>query len=198
MRFEPVFLDGARVRMEPLSMERHFEGLCEIGIDPDLWRWTTSIVRTRDDLRCYLETALSEQSEGRSLPFATVDKPSGRIAGCTRYGCIDRLNRRVEIGWTWVGSPFQRTHVNSEAKYLMFRHAFEALGCVRVELKTNVLNRRSRDAMLRIGCVEEGVLRKHAVRDDGVWRDTVYYSVLDDEWPGVKSRLEAMMERGAG
>ncbi len=179
-------------------MERHFEGLCEIGIDPDLWRWTTSIVRTRDDLRCYLETALSEQSEGRSLPFATVDKPSGRIAGCTRYGCIDRLNRRVEIGWTWVGSPFQRTHVNSEAKYLMFRHAFEALGCVRVELKTNVLNRRSRDAMLRIGCVEEGVLRKHAVRDDGVWRDTVYYSVLDDEWPGVKSRLEAMMERGAG
>ncbi len=196
MEIRPVTLDGSRVRMEPLDLERHFDGLCEIGLDPDLWRWTTAIVRTREDLRGYLETALVEQVEGRSLPFATVDKPTGRIAGCTRFASIDHHNRRVEIGWTWVGHPYQRTHVNTEAKYLMLRHAFETLGCVRVELKTNVLNRRSRDAMLRVGCVEEGVMRKHAVRDDGVWRDTIYYSVLDDEWPAVKSRLEVLLSGG--
>jgi len=190
-----VVLEGTHVRMEPLALERHFEGLCVIGLDSDLWRWTTNIVRTRDDLRRYLETAMREQAEGRALLFATLDAWLGQVGGCTRYGKIDPHNRRVEIGWTWVGRPFRRTHVNTEAKYLMFRHAFETLGCVRVELKTNVLNRRSRDAMLRIGCVEEGVFRKHAVNDDGVWRDTIYYSVLDTEWPAVKARLEEMMRR---
>ena len=193
MEIAPVTLDGARVRMEPLSLERHFEGLCEIGLEPELWRWTTNRVGSRDDLRRYLETALREQAEGRSLPFATVDKPGGRIAGSTRFGNIDRHNRRVEIGWTWVGRPYQRTHVNTEAKYLMLHHAFETLGCVRVELKTNVLNRRSRDAMLRIGCVEEGVFRRYQRNDDGTWRDTVFYSVLDSEWPQVKARLEGML-----
>lgn len=193
----PVTLDGVRVRMEPLSLERHFEGLCEIGFDPDLWRWTTNRVGTREDLRDYLETALREQAEGRSLPFATVDKPSARVAGCTRFGNIDRHNRRVEIGWTWVGRPYQRSHVNTEAKHLMLRHAFETLGCVRVELKTNVLNRRSRDAMLRIGCVEEGVFRRYQRNDDGTWRDTVIYRVLDSEWPAVKARLEGMLARSS-
>jgi RimJ/RimL family protein N-acetyltransferase len=191
----PVTLEGLRVRLEPLSLEHHFERLCEVGLDPELWRWTTSVLRTRDDLRGYLETALREQAEGRALPFATIDKAGGRVAGSTRYGNIDRANRRVEIGWTWLGRPFQRSHVNTEAKYLMLRHAFETLGCVRVELKTNVLNRRSRDAMLRIGCVEEGVMRKHLVNEDGSSRDSVYYSVLDDEWPAVKARLEGMMRR---
>ena len=193
----PVTLDGTRVRMEPLDLARHRDGLFEIGLDPDLWRWTQAIVRTPEDLERYLDEALREQAEGRSFPFATIDKASGRVAGCTRFSSIDRRNRRVEIGWTWVGRPFQRTHVNTEAKYLMMRHAFETLGCARAELKTNVLNRRSRDAMLRIGCVEEGVLRKHAVNDDGVWRDTIFYGVLDAEWPAVKARLEEMMRRGA-
>ena len=198
MRVAPVTLDGSRVRMEPLDLERHFEGLCEIGLESELWRWTTNVVRTRDDLKRYLDTALREQAEGRSLPFATMDKPSGRVAGCTRFGNIDRGNRRIEIGWTWVGRPYQRSHVNTEAKYLMLRHAFETLGCVRVELKTNVLNRRSRDAMLRIGCVEEGVFRRYQRNDDGTWRDTVFYSVIDGEWPAVKARLEGMMSREAG
>ena len=193
IRAAPVTLDGARVRMEPLSLERHLAGLCEIGLDPDLWRWTTNRVGTREELRVYLAAALREQAEGRSLPFATVDKPSGRIAGSTRFGNIDRHNRRVEIGWTWVGRSFQRSYVNTEAKYLMLRHAFETLGCVRVELKTNVLNRRSRDAMLRIGCVEEGVLRRYQRNEDGTWRDTVFYSVIDTEWPAVKQRLEGML-----
>jgi RimJ/RimL family protein N-acetyltransferase len=193
MDIAPVTLDGKRVRMEPLDLSRHFEGLCAIGLDTELWRWTQDEPRTPDELRAYLEFALGEQAAGRALPFATIDKPSGRIAGCTRFGSIERRNRRVEIGWTWVGRTFQRSYVNTEAKYLMMRHAFETLGCARVELKTNVLNEKSRNAMKRIGCVEEGVLRKHAVNVHGVWRDTIYYSVLDTEWPNVKARLEAMM-----
>jgi RimJ/RimL family protein N-acetyltransferase len=195
MQVEPITLEGRRVRLEPLDLAKHFEGLTAIGLDDDLWRWTISHPKSPDDLRGYLETALREQEQGRSLPFTTIDKGSGRIAGCTRFGSIDASIRKVEIGWTWVGRPFQRSHVNTEAKYLMMRHAFEVWGCVRVELKTNVLNRRSRDAMLRIGCVEEGVLRNLGISDAGVPRDTVYYSVIDREWPAVKAKLEAMMDR---
>jgi RimJ/RimL family protein N-acetyltransferase len=195
MKVEPVVLAGRRVRMEPLDLGRHFEGLLAIGLDPDLWQWTLNQPETEADLREYLETALEEQAQGRSLPFTTFDVANGRVAGCTRFGNIDVRNRKVEIGWTWVGRPFQRSHVNTEAKYLMMRHAFEHWGCVRVELKTNVLNRRSRNAMLRIGCVEEGILRKMGISDAGVPRDTIYYSVVDDEWPAVKARLEGMMAR---
>ena len=191
----PVVLEGRRVRMEPLSLGMHWEGLLAIGTDPDLWKWTLSVCETPEALRAYLETALREQSEGRSLPFATRDLVTGRIAGCTRFGNIDLHDRHVEIGWTWVGRPFQRSHVNTEAKYLMLRHAFETVGCVRVELKTNALNTRSRNAMLRIGCKEEGTFRKHAVSERGVWRDTAWFSILDDEWPAVKARLEEMMQR---
>jgi RimJ/RimL family protein N-acetyltransferase len=194
-KVEPVTLTGRRVRLEPLNLDRHFEGLVAIGLDDDLWRWTLNHPRTPDALRGYLETALTEQAQGRAVPFATFDQVSGQIAGCTRFGNIEPSHRKVEIGWTWVGRPFQRSHVNTEAKFLMMRHAFETWGCLRVELKTNVLNRRSRDAMLRIGCVEEGVLRKHMIDDAGGRRDTVYYSVLDDEWPAVKARLEGMMAR---
>jgi RimJ/RimL family protein N-acetyltransferase len=190
---QPVTLEGRRVRMEPLSLERHWEGLLAIGLEPDLWRWTLSRCERPEQLRAYLETALREQREGRSLPFATRDLVSGQVAGCTRFGTIDLHNRRVEIGWTWVGRPFRRSHVNTEAKYLMLRHAFETVGCVRVELKTNALNTPSRNAMLRIGCKEEGTHRKHAVSDWGVWRDTTYFSILDTEWPAVKARLERMM-----
>jgi N-acetyltransferase len=188
----PVTLEGVRVRMEPLDLSRHFHGLRAIGLDPDLWKWTLNACGTEAELRDYLDTALREQAEGRSMPFATIDRASGQVAGCTRFGNIERTHRKVEIGWTWVGRPFQRSHVNTAAKYLMLSHAFEIWACVRVELKTNVLNRRSRDAMLRIGCVEEGVLRNHMISDRGVPRDTVYYSILDREWPAVKERLEAM------
>jgi RimJ/RimL family protein N-acetyltransferase len=197
MQVEPVTLEGRRVRLEPLSIGLHRPGLVKVMLDAELWRWTLAQIETEADLDRYLATALREQAEERSLPFVTIDGESGRIAGSTRYGNIDRTHRRVEIGWTTVGLEFQRSHVNTEAKYLMMRHAFETLGCVRVELKTNVLNDKSRNAMKRIGCVEEGVLRRHAVNDDGVWRDTIYYSVLEDEWPAVKRRLEGFMERGA-
>jgi len=192
MNVAPVTLRGHRVRMEPLDLAKHFEGLCDIGLDPELWRWTINACATPDQLRDYLETALAEQREGRSLPFATMDVASGRVAGCTRFGNIEPRHRKAEIGWTWVGRDFQRSHVNTEAKLLMLTHAFETWGCVRVELKTNVLNRKSRDAMLRIGCVEEGILRQNMINDSGTLRDTVYYSILDREWPAVKQRLESM------
>jgi RimJ/RimL family protein N-acetyltransferase len=195
MRVAPVTLEGRRVRMEPLDLGRHWDGLLAIGLDPDLWKWTINRPETAAELRGYLETALEEQRQGRSLPFATVDRVSGRVAGCTRFGNIEPRHRKTEIGWTWVGREFQRSHVNTEAKFLMMSHAFETWGVVRLELKTNLLNRKSRDAMLRIGCVEEGVLRKHMISDAGVRRDTVYYSVLDDEWPQVKARLESLMAR---
>ena len=185
MDVQPVTLDGVRVRMEPLDLARHWEGLLAIGLDPDLWRWTLNQPQTAVELREYLETALREQEDGKSLPFATVDKASGRVAGCTRFGNIDRRHRHVEIGWTWVGRDFRRSHVNTEAKYLMLRHAFETLGCMRVEFKTNVLNAPSRNAMLRIGCKEEGVFRKHMIGETGVIRDTIYLSIIDVEWPGV-------------
>ncbi|HEV8129546.1 MAG TPA: GNAT family protein [Candidatus Eisenbacteria bacterium] len=190
----PVTLEGQRVRMEPLSLERHFDGLLAIGTDPELWKWTLGVVETADDLRRYLGEALREQSEGRSLPFATIDRATGTIVGCTRFGNIEPRHRKAEIGWTWVGRAYQRTYVNTEAKYLMLRHAFETWDCIRVELKTNVLNRRSRDAMLRIGATEEGILRSHAISDRGTVRDTVYYSILASEWPAVRERLLTMMK----
>jgi len=191
----PVTLEGQRVRMEPLDLARHWGGLCAIGLDSELWRWTINACATPDQLREYLEVALAEQRESRSLPFATVDVASGRVAGCTRFANIETRHRKAEIGWTWVGRDFQRSHVNTEAKLLMLTHAFETWGCVRVELKTNALNRKSRDAMLRIGCVEEGILRQNMINDSGTLRDTVYYSILDREWPAVKQRLESMRAR---
>jgi len=194
--FTPEVLEGRRVRMEPLDLDQHFDGLLAIALDPDIWRWTMNQLTSRSELSDYLDTALREQREGRSVPFATRDLVTGRLAGCTRFANIDARNRRVEIGWTWIGVPFRRSHVNTEAKYLMFRHAFERWSCVRVELKANAANERSRRAMERIGCVHEGVLRKHMLRDNGEWRDSAYYSVLDSEWPGVKVRLEEMMRRG--
>src|SRR5258706_7410693 len=195
MVIRPVTLTGTRVRMEPLDFERHFNGLLEIGLDPDLWKWTLGVCSTRQELREYLEEALRQQGEGSVLPFATVGIDSKKILGCTRFGNIEPKHRRVEIGWTWVGKPYQRTHVNTEAKYLMLRHAFETWGCRRVELKTNVLNKKSRDAMLRIGAKEEGILRKHAISDRGVSRDTIYYSIIDDEWSAVNAKLEGMIAR---
>jgi RimJ/RimL family protein N-acetyltransferase len=141
----------------------------------------------------YIQTALEEQSRGVSLPFALIEKTSGRAIGSTRYGNIDRAHHRVEIGWTWVAPPWQRTGVNTEAKYLLLRHAFETLGCIRVELKTDSLNERSRNAILRIGAREEGTFRNHMITSSGRIRHTVYFSILDSEWLGVKSGLQSRM-----
>ncbi|MGH2567063.1 MAG: GNAT family N-acetyltransferase [Bacteroidota bacterium] len=185
----PLTLEGAIVCLEPLSISHH-QALCEVGLDPELWKVTIARVRTSEEMRAYIETALKTQAEGSTLPFVIIERSLGRIIGSTRYLNIDRLNRKLEIGNTWVAKPWQRTTVNTEAKYLLLRHAFETLGCYRVEFKTDVLNEQSRNALLRIGAKEEGILRKHSVTQAGRVRDTVYYSILDTEWPGVKKRLE--------
>ncbi len=189
MDIVPVTLEGQSVRMEPMA-ESHLDGLCAAGLDPALWRWSMDPMRDREDMAKYLATALADRARGVSLPFATVARSSGQVIGSTRFGNIDRGNRRVEIGWTWLGRAWQRTAANSEAKYLMLRHAFEVWGCLRVELKTDVLNQQSRNAMLRLGAKEEGILRSHMLSWEGRRRDSVYYSILDTEWPEVKGRLE--------
>jgi N-acetyltransferase len=194
MIVEPLTLEGRYIRLEPLRADHHAR-LCAVGLDEDLWRWTTTLIRTPEEMRAYIETALEEQAAGVSLPFATVEKVSGRVVGSTRYGNIDRLNRHVEIGWTWVGRDWQRTFVNTEAKYLMLRHAFETWGCLRVEFKTDSLNERSRNAIRRIGAKEEGTFRNHMIVHDGRLRHTVYYSIIDSEWPEVKAALEAKLSR---
>ncbi|HLF29039.1 MAG TPA: GNAT family protein [Anaerolineae bacterium] len=194
MLIEPITLTGRTIRLEPLSLDHHTR-LCEVGLDEEIWRWTTALVRTPDDMRAYLETALKWQAESTALPFVTIEQSSGRAVGSTRFGNIDRANRRVEIGWTWIGLKWQRTSVNTEAKYLMLRHAFETWGCIRVELKTDSLNARSRAAILRIGAQEEGTLRNHMITDSGRLRHSVYYSIIDSEWPEVKTRLEEKLAR---
>lgn len=194
MVVEPVTLEGRHVRLEPLSMAQH-AALCDIGLDEEIWRWNPSPVRTAEQMRAYIETALKGQAEGNTLPFATVERTSGRIAGSTRFLNIDKINRRVEIGSTWLGRPWQRTAVNTEAKYLMLCHAFETLPCLRVELKTDSLNQRSRQAILRIGAKEEGIFRNHMITDGGRIRHSVYYSIIDSEWPAVKAALEQKLAR---
>ncbi len=194
MLVEPVTLEGRHVRLEPLSLA-HTAALCEVGLDQELWRWTTTQVREPEEMRAYVETALREQAAGTALPFATIEKSAGRAVGSTRFGNIDRTHRRVEIGWTWIGRPWQRTAVNTEAKYLMLRHAFETWGCIRVELKTDSLNATSRAAILRIGAKEEGTLRNHMLAHTGRRRHTVYFSIIESEWPSVKANLEAKLAR---
>ena len=196
MRIEPVTLEGKHIRLEPLSLQHH-EQLCEVGLDEELWRWIIVPICTPEEMRAYIHTALQDQAAGSALPFAAVEKSSGRAIGSTRYANIDRAHRRVEIGWTWIAKQWQRTVVNTEAKYLMLRHAFETLGCIRVELKTDWLNHRSRNAILRLGAREEGVLRNHMIAASGRIRHTVYYSVIDSEWPSVKSELERKLSGGA-
>ncbi len=192
MRVTPVTLEGRHVRLEPLA-KAHLEGLAEVGLDEELWRWIPTAVRTREEMAAYIETALQEQERGVSLPFAILEKATGRAIGSSRYGNIDRTHHRVEIGWTWVAREWQRTAMNTEAKYLLLKHAFESLGCMRVELKTDSLNEKSRAAILRIGAKEEGIFRNHMITASGRIRHSAYYSIIDSEWPAVKARLEAKL-----
>jgi RimJ/RimL family protein N-acetyltransferase len=192
MKLEPVTLEGRHVRLVPMARE-HLPALWEVARDPELWRWTMNTVRTEADLADYVDAALRQQAAGTGLPFVTTEAATGRVIGSTRFAGVE--HPRVEIGWTWIGRPWQRSAVNTEAKLLMLRHAFETLGCLRVELKTDVLNERSRRAMLRLGAREEGIFRKHAVIQTGRVRDTAWYAIVDDEWPAVRARLEEMLAR---
>jgi N-acetyltransferase len=195
MLIQPVTLEGRFVRLEPLSL-KHLAALSEVAFDEDIWRYTTAVIQGPEDLRDYIETALKWQAEGSALPFATIDKVSGRAVGSTRYAAIDHANRHLEIGWTWIARDYQRTYVNTEAKYLMLGHAFENLNCLRVEFKTDSLNEKSRRALLRIGAKEEGTFRNHMIMPAGRLRHSVYYSIIDTEWPEVKAALESKLKSG--
>jgi|HubBroStandDraft_6_1064221.scaffolds.fasta_scaffold409080_1 RimJ/RimL family protein N-acetyltransferase len=188
----PVTLQGSVIRLEPIRRE-HAELFWQAAKDSldDIFQWIPYRMKTSEDFGQLVEKALGEQARGESVVFATVERNSEKVIGSTRFMNIDRINRRVEIGSTWIAPAWQRTAVNSEAKYLMLRHAFEVWQCMRVELKTDGLNQRSRSAILRIGAKEEGMLRKHLITWTGRVRDTVYFSILDTEWIGVKSQLEA-------
>jgi RimJ/RimL family protein N-acetyltransferase len=190
----PLTLEGSIVRLEPIRHD-HKELFWDVAKNDleDIFRWIPYPMKTPEDFQRLIDKALDEQQRGESVVFATVERSSGRTIGSTRFMNIDRVNRRVEIGSTWIAPPWQRTAVNSEAKYLMMRHAFEAWGCIRVELKTDALNQKSRNAILRIGAKEEGTLRRHLLTWTGRVRDTVYFSILDSEWPEVRARLEARL-----
>lgn len=194
MKIEPVVLDGKFVRLEPMEAG-HVDALWEAGAEPELWRWTVSNIASRDDMQRYVETALDEMRRGVSLPFVTVEREAGQIVGSTRFGNIDTENRKVEIGWTWIDTRWQRTHVNTEAKLLMLTHAFEVWKCIRVELKTDKLNEKSRNAIRRIGATEEGILRNHMITESGRLRDTVFFSIIESEWPQSRAALEEKLRR---
>ncbi len=191
MNVTPVTLVGPVVRLEPLTLD-HVPALARVGLAPELWRLIPTAVATAQQMRAYVETALAEQARGTALPFAIVDRASDAAIGSTRFGNIVPEHRRLEIGWTWLAPAFQRTGANTDAKLLLLTHAFETLGAQRVELKTDALNEQSRAAILRIGATQEGIFRRHMITASGRVRDTVYFSIVDSEWPDVKERLSRL------
>jgi RimJ/RimL family protein N-acetyltransferase len=187
---QPITLTGRVVRLEPLSLA-HVPDLAVAGAHPDIWRFMVyPPARTEADMRNWVEDLLARQARGTDVPFAVVHQPSGRAVGATRYMDIQPANQALEIGGTWYAPEHQRTAVNTESKYLLLTHAFERLGCARVQLKTDLRNERSQRAIERLGAVREGVLRRHMRLPDGTLRSSVYYSILADEWPAVKAGLE--------
>jgi RimJ/RimL family protein N-acetyltransferase len=188
MKIEPIVLENEFVRLEPLAIEQ-LDALCEVGLDEDLWRLIPTQIDSREAMKKYIETALEEQKRDGALPFATIDRRTKKVVGSTRFANIDAANRRAEIGWTWINEAWQRTFVNTAAKLLMLTHAFETWKCIRVELKTDALNEKSRCAILRLGAKQEGIFRQHVICQSGRLRDTVYFSILDNEWQNVKENL---------
>lgn len=192
----PVTLEGRIVRLEPLALD-HLDDLAGIAFTGDLWRWTAVQPTDRAGLRAWIESALAAASAGTEQPFATIDQATGRAIGSTRFMSIVPEHRRLEIGWTWVGLGHQRTGANREAKLLQMTHAFETLRANRVEFKTDSLNEKANPGLLGIGASFEGTFRNHMVMPGGRLRHSNYYSVIVDEWPDVKARLEARLARGA-
>jgi N-acetyltransferase len=195
MEVKPVVLTGTHVRLEPMT-EAHVPGLAEIGVGQDFWHFMLyGDMKNTEDMRSWVRDILGRAEKGGDVPFVAVHLESGRIAGATRYMTIVPEFRSLEIGGTWYGPEFQRTAVNSEAKFLLLRHAFETLAAIRVQLKTDSRNLRSQAAIERLGAVKEGILRNHMILPDGYFRHSVYYSILDTEWPQVKANLEAKLGR---
>jgi RimJ/RimL family protein N-acetyltransferase len=188
----PLTLSGRHVRLEPLARD-HLDGLFAAGSFDEIWKWLSVWPQGRDGFAQWVEAALAAQEAGTELPFTTFECDTNEIVGSTRYLNIDRPSRRLEIGWTWITPARQRSVVNTEAKYLQLQHCFEELGCRRVELKTDARNEKSRNAMLRIGAQFEGIARKQTLTRGGSNRDNAWFAFIDDDWPAVKVRLEAML-----
>ena len=189
----PVILNGKYVRLESMT-EDHIPGLAEIGVGQTFWDFMLyGRMDSVEDMRNWVMDILSRAEKGTDLPFVAIHLASGKVAGATRYLNIMPKDRGLEIGGTWYGTDYQRTPVNTECKYLLLTHAFERLGCIRVQLKTDLRNVRSQNAIERIGAKREGILRNHMILPSGQFRDSVFYSILDSEWPEVKKRLEAIL-----
>lgn len=192
---QPVTLSGKSVRLVPMTVE-HISGLAEIGVGQPFWDFMLyGNINNEDDMRSWVLDILSRAEKGTDLPFVAIHLASGRVAGATRYLNIMPHDRGLEIGGTWYGTEFQRTTVNTECKYLLLSHAFETLGCIRVQLKTDLRNERSQKAIERLGAVKEGILRNHMILPDGRYRHSVFYSILDTEWAGVKRKLAEILDR---
>jgi RimJ/RimL family protein N-acetyltransferase len=195
MDIHPLTLTGRFVRLEPLS-ETHLPDLALVGLDSRIWQFMVyTRVETAEHLRSWVLDMLDRQQHGTDLPFAVIHLASGKAIGCTRYLDIRPDDRALEIGGTWYGVAYQRTAVNTESKYLLLEHAFETLGCVRVQFKTDLRNLPSQHAIERLGAVKEGLLRNHMILPDGILRHSVFYSIIDSEWPAIKARLEQMLSR---
>jgi len=195
MKVEPVVLTCKHIRLEPMTIA-HIPGLAAVGNDPSIWRYNPYGEATDETrLQDWVANGLRHRDEGSEQPFVVIHLATGKIAGTTRYMDIRPAHRGLEIGATWYGIAFQRTAVNTEAKYLLLRHAFEQLGCIRVQFKADSRNERSLKAIERIGGVREGLLRNHIIMPDGVYRHSVYFSILDTEWPAVKIRLEELLAK---
>jgi RimJ/RimL family protein N-acetyltransferase len=193
LEVKPIILQGRYVRLEPMT-EAHTPALAEIGVGQSFWNFMLyGDMRTEADMTNWVLDILSRAQKGTDLPFVVIHLASRRVAGATRYLNIMPQDRGLEIGGTWYGLEFQRTVVNTECKYLLLKHAFETLGCIRVQLKTDLRNERSQKAIERIGAIKEGVLRNHMILPDGRIRHSVFYSILDTEWEEVKKKLEEMM-----
>lgn len=194
MQIQPVTLTGRLVRLEQLS-EAHVPDLAVVGLDENIWRFMLyGAMRTQEDIHAWVKDILSRQARGTDLAFAVIALSSGKAVGATRYMNIELKNRGLEIGGTWYGAAYQGTGVNTESKYLLLRHAFETLGCIRVQFKTDSRNLRSQRAIERLGAVREGTLRNHMILPDGLVRDSVFFSILDREWPQVKAHLEQRLQ----
>ena len=194
LKIEPVTLTGGLVRLEPLQM-RHAAELYQAAQDPAIWTYMSiPPIRSLAEMEQFIATALQEQEMGTSLPFAIIDLAQNRAVGSTRYLDIKFAHRGLEIGWTWLSSSVQRTGINTECKYLLLRYAFETWGAIRVQLKTHHLNFKSQRAIERLGAVKEGTLRNHVIMPDGSYRHSVYYSIIEGEWPSVKIGLEEKMQ----
>lgn len=186
-------LEGPRVRLRPLQAG-DAEALLAAAADGSLWQLTTTVVPSPDTVHEWIDTALQGRAAGTMEPFVTVVKDGERVVGSTRMWKIDRLNRRLEIGATWLARAWQRSFVNTEAKYLMLRHAFEQLDCVRVQFTTDESNHASRDAILRLGARYEGLIRHERIMPGGRKRNSLRFSIIDDEWPAVRERLLQRLE----